>query len=65
MSTQNQSQRLTSNTKTEKEILDAQNKVMELAQSIYALIKDNDIALGMAHDALDVALILKRRTVMP
>jgi hypothetical protein len=45
--------------KTEKEILNAQKRVIELGESIYALIKEE--TLGFAHDALDLALILKKR----
>jgi uncharacterized protein YeeX (DUF496 family) len=47
--------------KTEKKIIDAQKRVMELAESIYALIKDGTLEVGFAKDALHVALILKRR----
>jgi hypothetical protein len=47
--------------KTEKEILDAHKRVMELAQRIYALIEDQELGTGFAKDALDLAMILKRR----
>jgi hypothetical protein len=41
------------------EVSDAQERVLELARSIYTLLAGEDV--GIASDALDVARVLKRR----
>jgi hypothetical protein len=50
--------------KTTEDILDARKKVMELAQTVYALIEDETLAMGFVRDARDPAMILKRRRQM-